>query len=102
MTPLTDDIRLIGDTIAYVIALYRELSGENDAPTLRPENHTVCFILADPELSRAVKEWAGSARVDEAATAPAQRLPFAEAYRRIAAFMHSIMEAPLFTPKQRD
>jgi len=102
MTGLTEDTALIGDAIAYVIELYRELSGENGAPSLGTQNQTVDFILADPELSRAVKEWGERTRITEATTAPPQRLPFDEGYRRVAAFMHSIMEAPVFLRKVRD
>jgi hypothetical protein len=102
MTGLTEDTALIGEAIAYVIEVYRELSGENGAPRPRQQNQTVDFILADPELSRTVKEWGERTRIDEATTAPPQRLPFDGAYRRIAAFMHSIMAAPVFLHKDGD
>lgn len=101
MTGLTEDTALIGDAIAYVIALYRDLSAENGAPNLGTQNQTVDFILADPELGLAVKRWGERARVGEATTAPAQRLPFDEAYRRIGAFLRSAMEPPVFARKDR-
>ncbi|HXC91273.1 MAG TPA: hypothetical protein VNV18_14015 [Stellaceae bacterium] len=96
MIGLTENTALIGDAIAYVIKLYRELSAENGAPTLGTQNQTVDFILADPELSRAVRKWAERARPGEAAAAPPRRLPLDEAYRRIEAFMRSVMQPPVF------
>ncbi len=48
---------LIRQALAYVIVLYHELTEENGAPTLDTQNQVVDFILADPELSRAV--WIG-------------------------------------------
>lgn len=102
MTGLTEDTALIGDAIAYTIELYRELSEENGAPTPGTQNQIVDFILADPELSFAVKRWGEHARIDEATTAPTQRLPFDEAYRRIAGFMKSTMERPMFERKEGD
>jgi hypothetical protein len=102
MIGLTEDTALIRDAIAYTIELYRELSTENGAPTPGTQNQTVDFILADPELSLAVKKWGERARVDEATTAPPRRPPFDEAYRRIRAFMLSVMEPPVFARKERD
>jgi hypothetical protein len=75
MTGLTEDAKLIGDAIAYAIELYRELSGENGAPSLGTQNQTVDFILADPLLRRTVKEWGERADRrgdDRAAAAPAR------------------------------
>lgn len=102
MTGLTEDTALIGDAIAYAIELYRELSEENGAPTSGTQNQTVDFILADPELSFAVRRWGEHARIDEATTAPPQRLPYDEAYRRISDFMKSAMEPPVFQRKEED
>ena len=96
MVGLTEDTVLIEAAISYVIELYRELSVENGAPTLGTQNQAVDFILARPELGRAVKEWARRTRPDEAKAAPPQRLPFDETYRRVAAFLRDIMEVPVF------
>ncbi|HUC71999.1 MAG TPA: hypothetical protein VMS01_12475 [Stellaceae bacterium] len=101
MTGLTEDTAMIGDAIAYVIELYRELSAENGAPTPGTQNQTVDFILADPELSLAVRKWRERTRVGEATTAPPQRLPSDDAYARIRGFMLSIMEPPIFARKER-
>jgi hypothetical protein len=96
MVGLTEDTVLIEAAIAYVIELYRELSVENGAPTLGTQNQAVDFILARPELAEAVKEWARRTRPDEAKAAPPQRLPFDETYRRVAALLRDIMQAPVF------
>ena len=82
--------------LAYVIALYEELTEENGAPTLGTQNQAVDFILADPELCRAIEEWAQTANIDEATTAPPQRLPYDALYDRVSAFMQRIMEPPVF------
>lgn len=99
MTACIEDTVLIRSALAYVIELYRELSGENGAPSLGTQNQAVDFICADPELSRAIVEWGRRARIDEATTAPPRRLPGDAAYRRIAAFMRSVMARPVFAAK---
>ena len=91
-----EDTTLRREALAYVIALYRELTEENGAPTLGTQNQAVDFILLDPELRRAVAEWAATARIDEASTAPPQMLPQDALYRRVRAFLESIMEPPVF------
>lgn len=78
MTPLSEDTTLIRDALAYVVELYDELNTENGAPTPGTQDAAVDFILADPELSRGVREWARRTRRDEATTAP----PPAPALRR--------------------
>jgi len=53
---ITGDTTLIRQALAYVIELYHELTEENGAPTLGIQNQVVDFILADPELRRAVSD----------------------------------------------
>jgi hypothetical protein len=91
-----EDPKLRRDALAYVIRLYDELTEENGAPTLGTQNQAVDFILADPELCRAVEAWAQTANIDEATTAPSQRLPYDALYDRVSAFMKRIMEPPVF------
>jgi hypothetical protein len=97
MPAITEDIRLIRQALAYAIELYRELSEENGAPSLGTQNQVVDFILADPELRAAVAHWGRLLESDEATTAPPQRLPCDAAYRRIRAYLQSIMGQPVFT-----
>ena len=56
-----EDPKLRREALAYVIRLYDELTEENGAPTLGTQNQAVDFILADPELCRAVEAWAQTA-----------------------------------------
>ncbi len=102
MTPLSEDTTLIRDALAYVVELYDELNTENGAPTPGTQDAAVDFILADPELSRGVREWARRTRRDEATTAP----PPAPALRRelpaSASFPGSVMEVPSFECKDRN
>lgn len=102
MTGLTHDTELIRHAIEYIVELYREISGENGAPTPGTQNQAVNFILADPALSRAVSAWGERTRADEASAAPPQRLPFDETCRRVEAFMRSVMERPVFARKNQD
>ena len=102
MTGLTHDTDLIRHAVEYVDELYRELSEENGAPLPGTQNQAVNFILADPALSRAVRAWGERTRADEATTAPPQRLPIDETYRRVEAFMRSVMERPVFVRKDQD
>ena len=91
-----EDTKLREQALAYVIRLYDELTEENGAPTLGTQNQAVDFILADPELCRAVKAWAQTANIDEATTAPPRRLPHDALYGRVSAFMKRTMEPPVF------
>jgi len=96
-----EDIRLRQAALAYVIALYEEVSGENGAPTLGTQNQAVDFILSDSDLRRGVARWAAEARIDEGATAPPWRLPQDGLYDRVRAYLEEIMERPVFaTPSQ--
>ena len=97
-----EDTELRKQALAYVIRLYDELTEENGAPTLGTQNQAVDFILADPELCRAVAEWARTANIDEATTAPPQRLPRDALYDRVSAFMARIMEPPVFIADHPD
>jgi hypothetical protein len=91
-----EDTELRKQALAYVIRLYDELTEENGAPTLGTQNQAVDFILADPELRRAVQDWAKTAEIDEATTAPPQHLPCDALYDRMRGFMARIMEPPVF------
>ena len=91
-----EDTRLRRQALAYVIELYDELTEENGAPTLGTQNQAVDFILADPELRRAVAVWASTEDINEATTAPRRHLPTTALYERARAFMERIMEPPVF------
>jgi hypothetical protein len=97
MSAITEDTVLIRQALAYAIEVYRELSAENGAPSLGTQNQVVDFILADPELRAAVAHWARLVESNEATTAPPRRLPCDAAYRRIRAYLQSIMGQPVFT-----
>jgi len=91
-----EDIGLRQAAQAYVIALYRELSEENGAPMPGTQNQVVDFILADPERRRRVAAWAATSTVEEATTAPPQRLPQDTFYVEVRTLMEQIMAAPVF------
>jgi hypothetical protein len=93
-----EDTKLREQALVYVIRLYDELTEENGAPTLGTQNQAVDFILADPELCRAVADWAGTTEIGEATTAPPQRLPSDALYDRVRTFLAQTMEAPVFAP----
>jgi hypothetical protein len=92
----TANTELIAQAQAYVTELYQELTTENGAPTLGTQNQGVDFILADPELCRAVASWARTARIAEATTKPSRRLPDDAAYRCIRDYLQATMERPVF------
>ena len=93
-----EDPQMRIDALAYVVRLYDELTEENGAPTLGTQNQAVDFILADPELRRAIAAWAAVETINEATTAPPRRLPLDPLYERVRAFMQNIMEPPVFIP----
>jgi hypothetical protein len=97
MTQVTEDTALIRHALAYAIELYRELTDENGAPSLGTQNQAVDFILDDPRLRAAIEAWARTTQTDEATTTPPRRLSRDDAYRRVAAFLRSVMEPPVFT-----
>jgi hypothetical protein len=92
----TEDTLLIRQAMAYVIELYREMTDENSAPTLGTQNQVVDSILAEPELRRAVSDWARTVEIDEATTEAKIRLPHDNTYRRISACLQSAMEPSVF------
>ena len=58
-----EDPELRREALAYVIALYDELTEENGAPTLGTQNQAVDFILADPgAVPRRRSDWAADRR----------------------------------------
>lgn len=87
MTVPTEDFWLRQAALVYVIALYGDLTAENVAPTLGTQNQAVDFILADPELRRAVGDWARRGDVLEAHVAPPRRPPQDALYRRVRGFI---------------
>jgi hypothetical protein len=91
-----EDTGLRQAALAYVIALYDEVTEENGAPTLGTQNQAVDFILADADLRQAVAAWAARTPIGEATTAPPQRLPQDALYGRVRAFLGRIMEPPVF------
>jgi hypothetical protein len=96
-TTNTEHTVLIRQAMAYVIELYRELSQENGAPTLGTQNQAVDFIVADPELSQAVSDWARTVEVDEATTKSSPHLPYNGTYQRIRAYLLTVTDEPVFT-----
>jgi hypothetical protein len=94
MALLIENTGLRLQALAYVIKLYDELTAENGAPTLGTQNQMVEFILADPDLWRAVAEWAATTDIDEASTASPRRLPQDELYRRVRSFFEKIKDPP--------
>jgi hypothetical protein len=96
MAYLVEDTQLRRHALAYVIGLYEELTDENGAPTLGTQNQAIEFILADPDLRRGVAEWAATRNVDEASTAPPQRLRQDDLYQHVCGFLEKIMEPPIF------
>ena len=91
MALLVEDTRLRLQALAYVIALYDDLTAENGAPTLGTQNQAVDFILSDPELRRTVAEWATTRDIDEASTAPRRRLPQDDLFRRVRTLFENAM-----------
>ena len=96
-----EDVGLRQAALAYVIELYRELTEENGAPTLGTQNQAVDFILADPERRRRIAEWAATAAVAEATTAPPRRLPQDTLYVEVRTEMERIMAPPVFDTPER-
>jgi hypothetical protein len=97
MLDASEDTEMLQYAVAYAIKLYRELTAENGAPSLGTQNQVAEFILADPELCRAVAQWGRVFESDQATTTPARHLPCDGAYRRVKAYFESIMEQPVFT-----
>ena len=91
-----EDTGLRQAALAYVIAVYQELTGENGAPMLGTQNQAVDFILSDSDLRRAVARWAAEDEIGEATTAPPRRLPQDGLYDRVRACLEEIMERPVF------
>lgn len=97
MVLLTEATRLRVAALAYVINLYEELTQENGAPPLGTQNQAVDFILGDPELRRALADWAANAEIDEATTAPPRRPQYDALYLRVRSYLEPILGGRVFT-----
>jgi hypothetical protein len=91
MHATTEDTLLLRTALAYVGELYRELTQQNGTPILGIQNQAVEFILADPGLREAVKEWGRQTEIAEASTEPPHRLPIDDAYRRIRQYLEDLI-----------
>jgi hypothetical protein len=78
-----DDPELIADAMTYVEEVHKELSAENTAPPAGVEGRVVAAILADSALAQYVENWARDRCALEATTAPLERPPIDDAYRRV-------------------
>jgi hypothetical protein len=102
-----EDTGLQQAALAYVVALYDELTAQNGAPTLGIQNQAVDLILADPQLRRAVGEWAAAAAaahtpIGEATTAPRRRPPQDALYGRVRSYLEQTIGKPVrVTPGSR-
>ncbi|HEX6841807.1 MAG TPA: hypothetical protein VF113_09760 [Stellaceae bacterium] len=90
----SEDSDAIIDALAYVEQLHQELTTENGAPPLGAQNRVAEAILADPALVAYVRDWAKRHIVLEASTAPAQRLPIDDVYRRLSALLRRNETSP--------
>lgn len=88
-----EDADAILDALTYVEQLHQELTTENGAPPLGPQNQVVETILGEPALLDYVRDWAQRHRVLEASIEPPQRLPIDPVYRRIRALLLRSEEA---------
>lgn len=77
----SEDPEAIVDALAYVEELHQELTTENGAPPLGAQNQVVDAILADPDLTAYVQDWARRTRALEASTEPPMRPPIDDVYR---------------------
>ncbi|MBV9828992.1 MAG: hypothetical protein JO001_25510 [Alphaproteobacteria bacterium] len=94
LTP--EDPQLREAVLEYVNVLYRELSQENGAATLGTQNQTADFILTDPDLCRAVTNWASAVPQHPDTPVPPQTLPQDALYHRVVAHLRAGMETPVF------
>jgi hypothetical protein len=69
------DTALALHALTYVIRLHADLTSEHGAPTLGTQNQAVDFILADPELSRAVATWAAMTVIRRGRLTPIEGWP---------------------------
>jgi hypothetical protein len=82
-----EDPETIVDALAYVEELHQELTTENGAPPLGPQNQVVDAILADPALTAYVRDWARRNGILEARAEPPQRPPIDDVYRLVRALL---------------
>jgi hypothetical protein len=90
----TEDPDTIIDALAYVEELHQELTTENGAPPLGPQNQVVDAILAEPSLIAYVRDWAERNHVLEARAEPPQRPPIDAVYRLVRDLLLRAEKAP--------
>src|SRR5215472_9792178 len=95
MAQLTDATRLMLAALYYVTALHNEVTQEHGMPPLGTQNQAVDLILGDPELRRALAEWAEGAHID-AMTPSLRRPPHDALYHRVRRYLEEIPRARVF------
>ena len=95
MAQLTEEARLWLAALNYVAALHKEVTQEHGMPPLGTQNQAVDFILGDPELRRALTDWAADAEIDEA-TLTLRRPPQDALYARVRSYLERIGERRVF------
>ena len=95
MMQLTMEARLKLAALAYVIHLHNELTQESGAPPLGTQNQAVDLILGDPELRRALADWAADADPEQITTAM-QRPPHDALYHRVRDYLERIPRPRVF------
>jgi len=88
---MSEDPTAIGDALAYVVEMYRELAQENGAPTLGIQNQIVEYVLRDEPALAAARNWVTRSDANEARLAPNPRLPQDAAYWRVRERMLAAM-----------
>jgi hypothetical protein len=100
MMQLTREARLRLAALAYVIHLHNELTQENGAPPLGTQNQAVDFILGDPELRRALADWAADADLEQITTAM-RRPPHDALYHRVRSYLEQIDRPRIFATAEQ-
>ena len=95
MAQLTEEARLRLAALNYVAALHKEVTQEHGMPPLGTQNQAVDLILGDPELRRALANWAADADLEQITTAM-QRPPHDALYRRVRDYLERIPRPRVF------
>jgi hypothetical protein len=94
---LDEDPDLAPIILAYIGALYHELTQENAYPPVGTQNQLADAIRADPALAAYMRRWAAAnPALLEASLEPPQALPGDAVHDRLAALLRATMPPPIF------
>ena len=87
----SEEAKLILDSVTYLRAVIRMVTGESDAP-IEVQNNILGYMLVDEELRENVLEWGLNRTQEEEEVGQDVELPHDDTFERVAAYVQELWE----------